>query len=967
MSIKNKQNKRVQTLTGKDCIALTCFFISGFTGLVYEICWIRKASLIFGTTIFAISTVVAVFFAGLALGSYLFGKYTVKTSQPLKYYAFLEIGLGIIILVNPAMFLLFNKLYGLLYPFVFQSFIILSLTRLLFITVLLLPPTILIGGTLPLFCKQYVKDSHKILLSVGRLYGLNTLGAVIGTVFCGFIMIPRIGVNEAIWLCGILNIIIGILVWQLRLSACIPVRVKDTVHDNKKHSPAKANSIQTRSLSTNDSILIATLFFFSGFVALGNEIIWSRYLSLIIHNTVYLYTLTLAVILTGIFSGSILISFFPISTDRRIAFIFSLLHILIGLSVTQVLMVPADFWKEVIDTQNVSTLLWVSTLIFLFPSLLAGMSFPLAIRMVVKRPHHAGIGVGRMSAINTAGGIVGSLGIGFIALPLLGLHKSVIMTTGMSLCIGFIAIIFLNRTVHSAIKSIIIGLTFIIWIAIPYITETKLPADFLVEKSKLIDFREGINSFLAVIENEEDNLILEIDRMWQGGKDKGHQIMAAHAPMLLHQNPRKVLSIGVGVGQTASRFLYYDIKQLDCVEIEKELFNILRKHFDSEWMDDKRVRLIIEDGRNFISHTNDTYDVISIEIGQIFRPNLSSFYTVEFYQRVFEKLNKDGIVSQFVPLAFLGKKEFLSIIRTFLEIFPESVLWYNRNELLIIGSKSIQPKLTYKRLALLSSDSSVNRDLRYYFWGGVQNRLNKPEVFTAGFLCGPETLKKISRKFLVYHDNKPVLEYQSAKNQKHIVKDIIQKTELLKKYIDPLHSILCEKMHDTIISKIAYIRDFNLNDNIAMELYMAFLSNNDISQLIKAYTWNPYNINITFKMGVICLKKANVREAERYFNEVLEMEPEYVDVYSNLGLMFAMQGRLSEAISQYLKAIRLDPEHVEAYNNLGIAYAKQGHLNEAVHYFSKALKIKPDFQDAQENLKIGLQKLNKINSMEPDR
>ena len=952
MSIKKIPDKEVQTLTGKDYIALTCFFISGFTGLVYEICWIRKASLIFGTTIFALSTVVAVFFAGMALGSYLFGKYTVKTSQPLKCYAFLEIGLGITILVNPALFSLFNKLYGLLYPFVFQNFIILSLTRLLFIAVLLLPPTILIGGTLPLFCKQYVNDSRKILLSVGRLYGLNTLGAVIGTVVCGFILIPRIGVNEAIWLCGILNISIGIIVIQLRLSAFVPVQVEDIVHDNKNQSPAEANAIQTHSLSTNDSILIAILFFFSGFVALGNEIIWSRYLSLIIHNTVYTYTLTLAVILTGIFSGSMVISFFPVHTYRRVAFIFSLLHILIGLSVTQVLMVPADFWKNVIDTQNVPTLLWVSTVIFLFPSILAGMSFPLAIRMVVNRPHHAGIGVGRMSAINTVGGILGSLGIGFIALPLLGLHKSVIMTTGMSLCIGFIAIIFLNRTVHSAVKSLIIGLTLIIWTAIPYTTGTKLPADFLVEKLKLIDFREGINSFLAVIENEEDNLILEIDRMWQGGKEKGHQIMAAHVPMLLHQNPRKILSIGVGVGQTASRFLYYDMQQLDCVEIEKELFAILRKHFDSEWMDDKRVRLIIEDGRNFVSHTNDTYDVISIEIGQIFRPNLTSFYTVEFYQCVFEKLHNDGIVSQFVPLAFVGKREFLSIIRTFLEVFPESVLWYNRNELLIIGSKSIQPKLTYKRLALLSSDSTVNRDLRYYFWGGVQNRLNKPEVFTAGFLCGPETLKKISRKFLVYHDNKPVLEYQSAKNQKYSIKDVIQKTELLKTYIDPLHSILHEKMHDTIISDIAYIRDFNLNDNIAMELYMTFLSNNDVSQLIKAYTSNPYNIDITFKMGVVAAKEGNKPAAEKYYKEVIAIDSSHVDAYNNLGLLYADQGRFSEAISQYVKAIRLDPAHFKAFNNLGVSYAQQGRMKEAESCFLKALTIKPAFQDARSNLEL---------------
>ncbi len=868
MSKKKKQNKKVQTFTGKDSIALTCFFLSGFTGLVYEICWIRKASLIFGTTIFALSTVVAVFFAGLAIGSYLFGKYTDKTSQPLKVYAFLEIGLGCIILVNPAMFLLFNKFYGLLYPIIFQKFILLSFIRILFIAVILLPPTILIGGTLPLFCKQYVNDERKVLLSVGLLYSLNTLGAVIGTLLCGFIMIPRIGVNQAVWLCGILNIVIGVTIRQLRLPAPIPTQSKNTARNNKKQS-SETDTFQTHPSSTHTRILVAILFFFSGFVALGNEIIWTRFLSLIIHNTVYIYTLTLAVILAGIFLGSMIISLVPMRTYPGIALVFSLLHILIGLSITLVLMVPVDFWQNVIDTQNMATLLWVSALIYLVPSILAGMSFPCAIRMVIDRPHHAGFGVGRMSAVNTAGGILGSLCVGFIILPALGLQKSIILTTGMSLCIGFVALLFLNRTLHAAFKSAIIGISCSIWFVIPFMTNTSLPADYLAKELKLIDFREGIHSFIAVIENEEDNLILEIDRLWQGGKEKSHQVIAAHAPMLLHPNPLKVLNIGVGVGQTANSFLCYDIEQFDCVDIERELFDIVRKHFAAEWMDDKRVRIIIEDGRNFVSHTNEKYDIISIEIGQIFRPNLASFYTVEFYRNVRERLNENGIVSQFVPLTFLGIEEFLSVIRTFLEIFPESVLWFNRNELIIIGTSHMQPKLTSRRLDLLRSNSTINKDLDYYFWGGARNRLNRPEVFTAGFLCGSKTLKRICGKSRVYHDNRPILEYHSAKEQDYFVEDISRKTELLEKYLDPFSTIFKENVHDTIISKSAFIREVNIKNTIAFELFMTFLENNDYSLLQKAYELNPYNLDIAFKMGVISVKSGNFQKAERYYKEVL--------------------------------------------------------------------------------------------------
>src|SRR5665647_699989 len=116
--------------------------------------------------------------------------------------------------------------------------------------------------------------------------------------------------------------------------------------------------------------------------------------------------------------------------------------------------------------------------------------------------------------------------------------------------------------------------------------------------------------------------------MWQGQNQKGHQILAAHIPMILHQNPKRVLVIGMGTGQTASRFLMYQIERLDCVDIEKRLPGILQRHFDAAWLNDPRTHVVSDDGRNYTSYASSLYDIISIEVGQSFRPQIASFYTV---------------------------------------------------------------------------------------------------------------------------------------------------------------------------------------------------------------------------------------------------------------------------------------------------------------------------------------------------
>ena len=208
-----------KNLSASSVIAIACFFTTGVIALTCEICWIRKASLVFGATTLAVSTVIGIYFAGLALGSYLSGIYSRRTNKPMKAFAIIEICLGLIILLHPAAFSWTERLYGTFYGSVANSFVLTSLARLVLVGILILPPATLMGATLPLFARQYVTDRKAISLSVGLLYGINTLGAAVGCAAAGFYLIPHLGVNRTIMLGGLVNIIVGIIAGIMKMPA----------------------------------------------------------------------------------------------------------------------------------------------------------------------------------------------------------------------------------------------------------------------------------------------------------------------------------------------------------------------------------------------------------------------------------------------------------------------------------------------------------------------------------------------------------------------------------------------------------------------------------------------------------------------------------------------------------------------------------------------------------------------------
>jgi spermidine synthase len=766
----------------KDLIAGISFFLSGCAGLIYEVCWIRKASLVFGSTSYAVSTVLAVFFLGLALGSYSLGRIAQKTERPLRLFAVIEFAVGALALASLFAFGILDGIYGVAYRAFSQHFALLILLRFVLVSLVLLPPTILMGGTLPLFCRQYVHDGSSIARSVGFLYGLNTLGAAFGCVMTGLVFLPGLGMFASVCIGASLDLAVALAAGFLGLRA---------------HVHIQAPSQDVPPWKERNHAVVSLLLFLTGFVALGNEVLWARHMALLIQNTVYTYTLTLAAVLVGIVLGSAAAALRSDRSKSR-AFWFGSLQIATGLVTLGSMLIPAAFWAR-FDPLPLTTYFFL----LLPPAVLSGAIFPLGVRMVLEDPAFAGISVGRLSAINTVGGIAGSLAVGFVLLPAFGQQSTLLFTTGLSLSGGFIAWILLDCSFSRIARGVAVTVSFIAWLVLPAASGTRLPVDLLVHDKtvdKLIAYREGLASDLAVIRRlRTGTKVMEINRLWQGQDRKNHQIMAAHVPMLLHSDPHSVLLVGAGAGQTASRFLMYRIDRLDCVDIEPAVFDVIREYFDSAWMNDRRVRLIRDDGRNYIAHTRNRYDVISIEVGQISRPGVPFFYTSEFYARANERLTPGGFLVQFVPLPFFPVEQFRSVVATFLHTFPESFLWYNTQEMLLIGVKTSHLELRGERLVLLredpSGDNEVRHDLRMTFLGDPRYGMHQLPVFLGSFITGPDGLARLSAGAPLYHDDRPVLDYAVSKVKKTDTNEVPIVT-LLRKHLEPVGQFIDLSLDD---------------------------------------------------------------------------------------------------------------------------------------------------------------------------
>ena len=937
--------------------AITCVFLTGFASLVYEICWIRKASLVFGGTTWAVSAVFAIFFLGLATGSFVAGKFSPRIARPLRVCGWLETWVGIVAILSPTLFTWVDLLFGTFYSRVVHSMPLLALTRVALATVVVFPAAALMGGSLPLFCQQFVRHGQRLLRGVGVLYACNTLGAVAGTIACGFWIIPNAGVNVSIYIAGAINLCVALVVFRL-------AKVVTTGTVESESLETRVPSDGARSLPRrHSSTVLAILFFGVGFVGLANEVLWTRFLSLWMPNTVYTYTMTLATVLAGIVLGSLLAA----AVGDRLrwkAGLFGAAQIVGGLVVMAIMQLRPTWWGSLLDPVSIAAQLSVIGLVMLVPAVLSGISFPLAVGLVVDDVSRTGSGVGKMLAFNMAGGVIGSLLVGFLTLPLLGMQFTLFFTTGLSLLIGVIAWCTLAVGFHGSGRIAGIALAIMAWAAIPWLCQTWLPRDYLALEGELVDYREGIGNDVAIV-RKGDDLWLEINRMWQGQRRKNHQVMAAHIPALLHGDPKSVLVIGLGSGQTARSFLVHDITRLDCVEIEDGLVDLVKHYYDSVWLDDPRVHLIIEDGRDYITHIRDRYDLISIEVGQIYRPGVASFYTVDFYQRLRSRLNTGGVVCQFLPVEFFSPDEFRTMVATFHHVFPQCVLWYNTSELLLIGSKQRPLTFSWRALTpLIATNARLKKDLDFAYWGGKPYYLSQPVVLLAGFLCGPRQLAELSTGSDLYRDDRPYLEYVGLWGRPG-ADDIVT---LIRTHLAPLTDVVASMDKERIMRGLE-IREQNLREIIAhaaVDRGKALQSAGRPREALAAYRaalrTMPIHPVANYQAATILQAQGDVRGAVAHYRQVLVAAPNDFRALRGLAIATASAGRTKEAERLFRQALARRPDDMESSSYLASLLQSNGNLAEAARVYQRLLARDPNSTEAHVDLARIL-----LAMQEPDR
>ena len=781
--------------------ALSCLFLSGAASLFYEVCWIRKAGLFFGSTTFALATVLAVFFLGLAVGSALAGRLSMSLHRPLRIYGIVELAIAVLGLASNMLLDAADDGYGMLYRWADGSAPWIALARLVLVAAVILVPAVLMGTTVPLLARAIIRRHRSLGFAAGGLYGINALGAATGAALAGFVTLPVLGLAATIYLGAGLNVLCGVAV----LLVCWQTHSAPLAEPSDREAQA---ADEGRTLRVP---VLLPLFFLTGFVGVAIEILWARYLPLMITSSVYAYTLPLVVILLGIGIGSLVIA--PLcDRSRHPLVVFGCLQAFTGLSVLVAMKLSRDIWTALAQAApeliSANHFMGLHGAMLLPGALASGASFPLVVRLVSKNVADASWTIGRLTAINTAGSIASAVIMAW-GLSWLGFDLALRTVTGMAIvggCVAFAA--GAGRQIGRRVAALLIAFSIIGWGLAATLLKTRLPHDHLSSEGTLLEVVEGQGASLAVVQLE-DKVLLGIDRLWQGSNKKNQQTFAGHLPMLLRGdgNETDVLVVGMGTGQAAGRFLLWDVHRLDCLDVEVAVFDLARRYFGATWLDDPRVRALAEDGRDYIRHSQARYDVIGIEVGQLFRPGIISFYTEDFYQRLRQRLKPGGLVTQFVPVRMLSTPQVLDIVATFISAFPQSQLWFNGPEFVLIGRRADAFALDISSLEERLERPEIRRDLHYrHPLDANTGWLNESDSVLGSFLASAEDLRSLSRGGRILTDDVPRFDYELDPHQDIEVRTVGALLEIAK----PLHKATSAALDGRRMARIEQRRKQNL-------------------------------------------------------------------------------------------------------------------------------------------------------------
>jgi spermidine synthase len=682
-------------------LLLVLFIGSGCAALIYEIVWFQLLELVIGSSAASMGVLLGTFMGGMCLGSLLLPRFISRSQHPLRVYALMELGIGLVGLI-----LLFGMpLIGGVYTAWAGTGVVSIVIRSVMAAICLLPPTLLMGATLPAI-SRWIETTRTGISWLGFFYGGNIAGAVVGSLLAGFYLLRVHDSVVATFVAFAINVAVASL--SLALSTRTPYSAPDVEWE--------------RPVAQKGNNAVYVTIALSGLTALAAEVIWTRILSLLFGATVYAFSLILAVFLIGLGIGSSIGSALAKSAQRpRLA-----------LGFCQFLLCTTMFWAAYALTQSLpywpidvslSNDPWIKLQIDMVRALWAvlpsailwGASFPLALASVASEGQDPGRVVGRVYAANTVGAIVGSLGASFLLVYLLGTQHAQQLLLGISAVAALLLLAplaaeddpqrgTLNLVLTSVLVLIAVGM--LASRVHPMPNELVAYGRFLPTRNGQGDvfyMGEGLQASVAVSRLPNGTLNYHNAGKVQASSDPADmrlQLMLGHLVTLLPDNQSHFLVIGCGSGVTAGAVsIEPKLVSETIVEIEPLVPRVVSKYFgefNHNVVTNPKVHLVIDDGRHFVLTSDEKFDGITSDPLDAWVKGAAMLYTLEFFEAAKAHLNPGGVVTLWVPMYESNEAAVKSQVATFFQAFPNGAVFANNiqgsgYDLVLIGLKDDKP------------------------------------------------------------------------------------------------------------------------------------------------------------------------------------------------------------------------------------------------------------------------------------
>lgn len=782
-------------------LLLPLFLGSGFSALVYQVLWQRQLGLVFGVTAYATSTVLAAFMAGLALGSWVAGKLSTRVARPLMAFGVCELLVGASALLTPMWLDAARVVYVAVAQAMPNSFAALTGARLLCSFLVLLVPTTLMGATLPLVLKSSL--GHDVALGgrLATLYGVNTLGALMGTLLTGFWLIGAFGIRSSYTLAALVNTAVAIVAMVVGRRATAHAAQSDA-REWPDPAVAAAPSSSSFSRAQRAALAVAAL---SGCASLALEVVWVRWLVLFLPATTYAFSTMLAVVLAGIAAGSVAAAR-VLRTPRPWLTWLAATEAGTGLAALgAALLLTRTFaagWRTSATLQG--------SIVAMFPpAFMMGLALPIAIRVFAspaggdrEDPRL----VGHIYAVNLLGSIIGALLGGFVLLPWLGSRQSLVAMSGLLLVAALIAWLargpeaagapaspsppapqlqpaqsamtgqqpaamrapeLASAVAHQSVEAMPASLSR------NWLRPAAVSVAFLLLASQMDDpfdaalrrrypqgerifwREEGIQTTVSVHMRPMGGRLLYLNGLHQASD--GPDVLRVHRmigllPLALHSNPRTALVVGLGGGATAGWASRHVNTQVDVVELSDSVVRGAAwfAHVNEGIPGNRKVTLRVDDGRNYLMLTDRRYDVITADLIQPEHAGAGNLFSREYFALARRVLAEDGLMLQWI--GHRPETSYKLILRTFMDVFPQTTLWADGH--LMVGSK--RPlRLDRARFEAKLADPSTREALEELGLASFDQLLKS-------FVAGPGDLRRFAGAGELLTDDRPLIEYHAS-------------------------------------------------------------------------------------------------------------------------------------------------------------------------------------------------------------